>query len=89
MDKISLPDTCLSCVHYQQQGLKHDELAKRLDWLGYPIPAKRQRFGYCQKSEANVFWDERCSRHSSDPLINTHACPVRPKPLETRQDVLF
>lgn len=86
----SLPDTCISCVHYTQAGYRHDEHAPTKDAAGMDQAPKRQRFGMCSHIKCNVFWNERkCAGYEVEPGIETHPCTTRPKALEPHQDTLI
>lgn len=87
--RVSLPDTCFSCQHYKQKGWKHDEFALKVDNWGVAIEPRKQRFGECTRNNAEVFWNEKCHLYKQDSDIDVHTCPVRPKPLKTRQESLF
>lgn len=86
----SLPQTCISCVHYQQTGFKSDEHAKTKDLWGFDCEPKAQRYGLCRQLKCSVFWNERtCSSYEVEPGITTHPCEPRPGALEPHQERLI
>ncbi|OCH31801.1 hypothetical protein A6E13_16390 [Aliivibrio fischeri] len=86
----SLPKTCFSCQHYQQEGYKHDELAPTINKYGFSCEPKQQRYGSCDKKQCHVFWNEStCPSYTQELGINTHECQSRPKAMQPHQDNLF
>lgn len=86
----SLPDTCISCVHYEQAGYKHDEHAPTKDRYGFDSEQKAQRYGQCQKLQCSVFWNEsKCNSYQAEEGIETHHCHPRPCALEPHQEQLI
>lgn len=86
----SLPDTCISCVHYQQTGFRTDEHARTKDQYGFDCEPKSQRYGFCKALKCSVFWNERtCTNYEVEQGIITHPCETRPCALEPHQDPLI
>lgn len=86
----SLPKTCFSCQHYKQIGFKEDELAPTKDRWGFDSPAKKQRYGMCDKKGCHVFWNERpCPSYAKELDVTTHDCKPRDRALQSHQDTLF
>lgn len=86
----SLPKTCFSCQHYKQIGFKEDELAPTKDRWGFDSPAKKQRYGMCDKKGCHVFWNERpCPSYTKELDVTTHECKPRDRALQSHQDTLF
>ncbi|HFC9430979.1 TPA: hypothetical protein AB5E57_001611 [Vibrio cholerae] len=87
----SLPNTCFSCVHYQQKGYQDDALAEPLkDQFGFERETKAQRFGMCTMKGCHVFWNEsKCPAYQCEPGIDTHPCKPRKAAMQPHQDLLI
>ncbi|MDX1816076.1 MAG: hypothetical protein R3180_00045 [Marinobacter sp.] len=85
---MTMPKACISCVHYQNLGWKHDQHCPfKADFASSPAKT-RTPFGHCDLHRSNVFATEICNSHHTEPFVKTTAVQNRPEPMTPIQERL-